>query len=252
MSGFSTLDGYGGVKLGKSITSITITTTGTINDLDFSNADVVFINNATAATITGLKAGVAGQEVTLVRTNTALVSLVNESASSSAVNRLKNTISSIDIPLGGGGRGAATYRYDPVAARWHMVAYQQGAAVSYTPAWTSTGTLPTLGNATLTGAYSLVGSRLFFDITFVFGSTSVGGTGSWLFSIPGTLTTTNFAAPALATQAGTGSFVGACASAGAGVLNVVDAIAKAVYTAAIPFTWGTGDTLYITGSIAIS
>jgi len=55
---------------------------------------------------------------------------------------------------------------------------------SYTPAWTSTGTAPALGNGTLTGAYKQVGSTVHVRIVLTLGSTSTVGTGSYRLSLP--------------------------------------------------------------------
>jgi hypothetical protein len=59
-----------------------------------------------------------------------------------------------------------------------------GAWTSYTPAWTSSGTAPALGNGTLTGAYSQWGKVVNFRFDLTLGSTSTMGTGSYRFSLP--------------------------------------------------------------------
>lgn len=55
---------------------------------------------------------------------------------------------------------------------------------TYTPAWTSTGTQPSVGNGTMTGRYCQVGKRLFVQIKFVAGSTTTFGTGDYRLSLP--------------------------------------------------------------------
>lgn len=55
---------------------------------------------------------------------------------------------------------------------------------SYTPAWTSTGTAPALGNGTLTGFYKQVGKTVHVRIVLTLGSTSTVGTGTYRLSLP--------------------------------------------------------------------
>lgn len=60
-----------------------------------------------------------------------------------------------------------------------------GAAwTAYTPAWTSTSTLPALGDGTITGAYLQIGKTVHYRIRLVTGSTSTYGAGTYLFSLP--------------------------------------------------------------------
>jgi hypothetical protein len=63
-----------------------------------------------------------------------------------------------------------------------------GVPKSYTPVWGSTGGTPiTVGNATRTGRYSLLGTKVVFDIHVTIGSTSAQGAGNvFTFSIPST------------------------------------------------------------------
>lgn len=61
-----------------------------------------------------------------------------------------------------------------------------GAWTTYTPAWTSDGTAPAIGNGTLAGRYRLLDtSSMQLIIQFVVGSTSTNGTGNYFFSMPG-------------------------------------------------------------------
>lgn len=61
-----------------------------------------------------------------------------------------------------------------------------GTPAPYTPAWTSTGTAPSLGNGSLTGLWTQQGSLIWVSITMTLGSTSTQGTGLWRFSLPAT------------------------------------------------------------------
>ena len=55
---------------------------------------------------------------------------------------------------------------------------------AYTPSWTSSGTLPALGNGTAVGYYNQIGKSVDFRFTLTFGSTSTFGTGNYYFSLP--------------------------------------------------------------------
>lgn len=60
----------------------------------------------------------------------------------------------------------------------------RGAWASYSPAWTSTGTAPALGNGTLTGSYKQVGDTVHVRAVLTLGSTSTVGTGAYRLSLP--------------------------------------------------------------------
>jgi hypothetical protein len=56
---------------------------------------------------------------------------------------------------------------------------------SYTPVWTAvTGTNPTIGNGTITGAYRQVGKFITFRIVIVAGTTTGFGSGVFSFTYP--------------------------------------------------------------------
>src|ERR1035437_6697547 len=110
---------------------VTITTTGNIDDLDFSNASTIRMNNASLSTIRGLKAGVAGQTVTIVSVGAGEVDLAHQNTGSVAANRFLNTVTSGITPLAPG-KGTAVYEYDGTAARRRLVSHTQGAAIAVT------------------------------------------------------------------------------------------------------------------------
>lgn len=55
---------------------------------------------------------------------------------------------------------------------------------AYTPAWTSSGTAPAIGNGTITGNYSRVGNSVTATIKLTAGSTTTFGTGNYSFALP--------------------------------------------------------------------
>lgn len=58
------------------------------------------------------------------------------------------------------------------------------ARVFYTPAWTSTGTQPNIGNGSIQGSYFQFQKFVIGEIQMVLGSTSTYGTGSYFISLP--------------------------------------------------------------------
>jgi hypothetical protein len=65
---------------------------------------------------------------------------------------------------------------------------------TYTPAWTSTGTAPAIGNGTLTGRYWRFNKFVVAQITWVTGSTTTFGTGAYRLSLPIAADNTGFIA----------------------------------------------------------
>lgn len=55
---------------------------------------------------------------------------------------------------------------------------------SYTPVWTATGSNPTIGNGSITGAYMQAGKLVIGKIKLTLGSTSTVGTLSYRWSLP--------------------------------------------------------------------
>jgi hypothetical protein len=59
-----------------------------------------------------------------------------------------------------------------------------GAYAAYTPTWTSTGTAPAIGNASIVARYSQIGEIVHAYGFIAFGSSSTYGTGSYTFALP--------------------------------------------------------------------
>jgi len=102
-----------------STSSVTVSTTGTINNLDFSNANVIRMTNASAATITGLKAGTDGQRVIIFALGTGDVDCANASASSSVGNRFSLDATSSSRLRAGLSR--IELEYDTTSGVWREV-----------------------------------------------------------------------------------------------------------------------------------
>ncbi len=164
-----------------STTEFTTTSTGNIDDLDFSNANLIRLNNASAATIRGLVAGTAGQTVTIASVGAGNVFLAHQSASDgTAGNRLINAVTSGSTPLAAG-VGAAVYQYDGTTARWRLIAHEQGAVIAntynagdFTGSGSQTWTVQ-VGDVTASN-YLVRGRTLYVNLAI--DNASVGGTPS--------------------------------------------------------------------------
>lgn len=171
---------------------VSFTTTGNIDNLDFSGADLIRMNNASDATIRGLVAGTPGQTVTIVSIGAGNVLLAHQNTNSTAANRLLNYATSADTPLAAGS-GTAVYRYDGTTQRWRLIQHEQGAWITqpfnagdFTASGLMTWTVDS-GDVT-TFRYILRNKTLAF--TFYLLNTTVGGTASNVLriKIPGGFT----------------------------------------------------------------
>jgi hypothetical protein len=59
-----------------------------------------------------------------------------------------------------------------------------GAWTAYVPTWAGSGSNPAIGDGTLSGKYSLIGTTCLVEINVLMGSTTTYGTGNWTFSLP--------------------------------------------------------------------
>lgn len=156
----------------------TVSTTGNIDDLNFSNAALIRFTNASLTTLRGLQAGRAGQLVIIISLGAGHVNLAHQDTNSSAANRLINVATSAPTPLAAG-KGVAVLQYDATTQRWRLIAHDQGAAI--TPAF-SAGDFTGSGAMTWTVDsgdvnscnYRLRGNVLV--VSFTLGPTTVGGT----------------------------------------------------------------------------
>lgn len=72
------------------------------------------------------------------------------------------------------------------ASSWVSFARNLLGWTSYSPAWTASGTTPTVGNGSLTGRYRVgpEADLVVAEIRLVCGSTSTAGSGAWFWSLP--------------------------------------------------------------------
>lgn len=128
--------------------------------------------------------------------------------------------------------------------------------IPYTPTFTASTTNPTLGNSTFTGYYQIIGHGLMWvSIALTVGSTFSRGSGEYRFGLPSGITANaNISKQALTASildAGTDWKLATGVIDGAG--NYIFVIGEGVITISdvSPITWATGDTINITGIIAI-
>jgi hypothetical protein len=120
---------------------------------------------------------------------------------------------------------------------------------SYVPTWGGSVSNPSIGNGTLSGAYAKVGQLVHVRIALQIGSTSTGGSGRWTFSLPfAPAAQQALTAVAEDTSAATRYGGAAWITPGTGVFAVALAAGSGGVASGVPFTWASGDQLYINGT----
>lgn len=128
-------------------------------------------------------------------------------------------------------------------------------SVDYTPALTSSGTAPDIGNGTITAEASRAGNLVSVTINFTLGSTTTLGSGELRFSLPtwapcsaNKIQSCGFAV--LTGGATTYTAVAQQIGAASQYLRLLRDTSSTI-TATSPVTWATGDTFRITATYAI-
>jgi hypothetical protein len=67
---------------------------------------------------------------------------------------------------------------------WDTYFKVPGAWTAYTPAWTGSGSNPSLGNGTIVGRYQKIGRQVTVHVNLITGSTTTYGSGNYNFSVP--------------------------------------------------------------------
>lgn len=180
--GFSVLDSAGRLKISPQVpTEFTTTSTGNIDDLDFSNADLIRMNNASLATIRGLQAGDPGQRVTIISMGAGQVDVNHQDTNSAAADRCVCFITTGPTSLAAG-VGTMELVYDGTTARWRVVDHFQGSYIIQTynagdfTAATGTWTVDSADAQAL--KFYVSGRKL--DITGALAATSVSATPNYL------------------------------------------------------------------------
>jgi len=118
---------------------------------------------------------------------------------------------------------------------------------SYTPAWTTTGTAPVIGNGSLTGRYSLSGNICTVQFQLVAGSTTTFGTGQFQITLPFPTVNTGQRAQGMARifDSGVGQYVGlieVISNSSLMVFYPTTSVTDLVSSTS-PMTWASGDSL---------
>lgn len=131
----------------------------------------------------------------------------------------------------------------------------KGAYTTFTPAWTSSGVAPAIGNGTLSGRYLQLGKFVHFEMYFLAGTTTTFGTGDYSFSLPVTAQFDNFwpIGWALGRDASSGfvffplPYLPTATTLGLQYLTSFVGAASSVVGAAAPWAWANADFIRITG-----
>ena len=121
-----------------------------------------------------------------------------------------------------------------------------GVWTSYTTTWTASVTNPTLGNGTLAGRYCSIGKLTAIKIKLAIGSTTNTGSGTWYFSTPLTVANLFEAGSVKALDNGVLWYNNVCLFVGTDAIYI-----PGDFSATFPFTWATGDQMWlsITGEL---
>lgn len=145
---------------------------------------------------------------------------------------------------------------------WIVGAYL-GDAPSYTPAWTAVTSNPSLGNGAVVGRYKQFGKTVQVYARLTTGSTSGYGSGGWRLSLPtaagtpSTVTDHRIHAQYFDASAGV-YYPGQCQVSDSGYVNlqhfaVTGSNIRTVNADSTgPFTWATGDIIYVFGMYEVA
>lgn len=125
------------------------------------------------------------------------------------------------------------------------------AALTYVPAWTSTGVAPAIGNGTLSGRYVVIGKNITGTIALTAGTTTTFGSGTYFWSLP----VTSSASIAVGTPVGNVQIFDTSASARYSHLAITNttttlfgisqAAPAGTITNTTPVTFATGDQILV-------
>lgn len=155
--------------------------TGSQNNVDVDEADLVLITSASTSTLTGLAAPVSpakpGKVTVFKNTTSNTILFAHNSGSSSVGNKFFNQVTSASTPISTG--GWIIYQYDDANSRWALRGHDQGAWITPTFAagsYTANGSMTwTVGSGDVsTQAYKLSGNSV--DVAWNLATTTVGGT----------------------------------------------------------------------------
>lgn len=136
---------------------------------------------------------------------------------------------------------------------WVAIEYY-GAWTSYSPSWTGSGSNPSIGNGTITGAYMRQGSLCWIKIKIAPGSTTTYGTGFYSVSLPVTPAANDSAIPGIAYDTSASrryrlnAHITTASASGDNMRIACDDGLSAGAGPTAPFTWANGDYLILHGA----
>ncbi len=159
------------------VPTFTTSSTGTVNDLATGVVDIVYCDNATDLTLTGMAAGVDGQRRMIVSRGAGNVFLSHQTGSATA-NQFSNNVTSGPTPLLSA-KGSAVYEYDLSITRWRLINHTMGGFISssfsageFTGNNAMTWTVAS-GDVTF-DRYTIINRVMFWQFRYL--TTTVGGT----------------------------------------------------------------------------
>lgn len=136
----------------------------------------------------------------------------------------------------------------PVGSNMASLVAAFGAWTAYTPAWTSTGTAPAIGDGTISGRFTQLSKMGWANGIMTTAAASTYGTLLYRWSLPSGWS----AAAAAGTPVGfarivdssvTTRFIGVCTLISATTIGVSTHAATADVGATVPMTWASGDSI---------
>jgi hypothetical protein len=122
-------------------------------------------------------------------------------------------------------------------------------ATDFVPTWTSSGTVPAVGNGIIRGSFSRVGTMITFTSELVLGSTSTIGTGSYEMSLPvAARSGRRWALSVVAIDVSAAQAYAGSAMVNGGSSTVTMVIGSGQWSASAPFVPAVGDTFAVSGS----
>lgn len=127
---------------------------------------------------------------------------------------------------------------------------------AYVPTWAASGTSVSLGNGTISGRWVQVGSLVHFMMKLAPGSSTTYGTGTYTFGLPVAAKTTFVGCPignAFANDTSAGNFAQSLPIlAGSTTFNIQHPATwptgvQVVYAQTAPWTWASGDSIFVSG-----
>ena len=226
---------------------VTATISGSNTDLTWGGGygTVVNLSVTTAGgTLRSLGAPTAGAGTVITITNTTgtAFTVLNNPGGGSGVAFANDQNLNVIVNANG---GYVQYVYD--GSFWRQGSHSTPVWQPYTPAWTSDGTQPSLGNGALTGRYMVLGKHVVGQLHLTMGGTTTFGTGNYFFTLPPAAAAWGQESPmgsAIASDASGFRWIGVpCLSTSTTAFIVASASAQWTNTA--PFTWVSTDKLSI-------